>query len=414
MPDITTDITPDITTDANITVYGAPWCPDCTRAKQFFGEQRVRYNWVDIDRDDTARAYVRQVNAGKQIIPTIVFEDGSLLVEPSNAELAAKLGIEPKARRDFYDLIVIGGGPAGLSTALYAAREGIDALVIERSAIGGQAGVTERIDNYLGFPDGVEGARLADDMRAHAERFGAEMLPAQTVRELRLDGDYRTVITESGDEYGAMALLLAVGTRYRRLNVPGEEDFIGAGIHFCATCDGPFYKDSDMVVIGGGNSALEEGLFLTRFADKVTLLVRGDRLRASSALQEKAANHAKMTFRYNTTVQKFTGEDRLRGVVVKDAISGQTEELNPAAVFVFIGLDPNTGFVADTVDLDEWGFIRTFDNMQTSAPGIFAAGDARAGSTKQVASAVGEGAAAALMIRQYLERLGNRRGGRGD
>ncbi|MXY46020.1 MAG: thioredoxin-disulfide reductase [Chloroflexi bacterium] len=290
----------------------------------------------------------------------------------------------------------------------------MDTLVIEQSASGGQAGVTERIDNYLGFPDGVEGARLADDMRAHAERFGAEMLPAQTVRELRSDGDYRTIITESGDEYGAMALLLAVGTRYRRLNVPGEEDLIGAGIHFCATCDGPFYKGSDMVVIGGGNSALEEGLFLTRFADKVTLLVRGDRLRASSVLQEKAANHANMTIRYNTTVQQFTGVGRLCGVVVKDAISGQTEELSPAAAFVFIGLDPNTGFVADTVELDEWGFIRTFDNMQTSMPGIFAAGDARAGSTKQVASAVGEGAAAALMIRQYLERLGNRRGGRGD
>ena len=229
-------------TEANITVYGAPWCPDCTRAKQFLGEQRVRYNWVDIDQDEDARAYVQQVNDGKQIIPTIIFEDGSLLVEPSNAELAAKLGIQPKARRDFYDLIVVGGGPAGLSTALYAAREGIETLVVESSAIGGQAGVTERIDNYLGFPDGVEGARLADDMRSHAERFGAEMLPAQSVAEVRADDTYRTIVTESEDEYGAMALLLAVGTRYRRLNVPGEEDFIGAGIHFCATCDGPFYK----------------------------------------------------------------------------------------------------------------------------------------------------------------------------
>ena len=151
--------------DAKITVYGAPWCPDCTRAKQFLGEQRVRYDWVDIDQNEEARAYVQQVNDGKQIIPTIIFEDGSLLVEPSNAELAAKLGIQPKARRNFYDLIVVGGGPAGLSTALYAAREGIETLVIESSAIGGQAGVTERIDNYLGFPEGVEGARLADDMR---------------------------------------------------------------------------------------------------------------------------------------------------------------------------------------------------------------------------------------------------------
>ena len=401
-------------TEANITVYGAPWCPDCTRAKQFLGEQRVRYNWVDIDQNEDDRAYVQQVNDGKQIIPTIIFEDGSLLVEPSNAELAAKLGIQPKARRDFYDLIVVGGGPAGLSTALYAAREGIETLVVESSAIGGQAGVTERIDNYLGFPEGVEGARLADDMRAHAERFGAEMLPAQTVAEVRADGAYRTVITESGDEYGAMALLLSVGTRYRRLNVPGEEDFIGAGIHFCATCDGPFYKGEQMVVIGGGNSALEEGLFLTRFAEKVTLLVRGDSLRASQILQEKAANQPKMELRFNTTVQEFRGERRLSGVVVKDSTTNATEEIHPGAAFVFIGLDPNTGFLSNLVELDDWGFVRTFDNMQTSVEGIFAAGDARAGSTKQVASAVGEGAAAALMIRQYLEKMGSRRGYRGD
>ena len=400
--------------DANITVYGAPWCPDCTRAKQFLGEQRVRYNWIDIDQNEDARAYVQKVNDGKQIIPTIIFEDGSLLVEPSNSELAAKLGIQPKARRDFYDLIVVGGGPAGLSTALYAAREGIDTLVVESSAIGGQAGVTERIDNYLGFPEGVEGARLADDMRAHAERFGAEMLPAQTVSEVRAEGSYRTVITESGDEYGAMALLVAVGTRYRRLHVPGEEDFIGAGIHFCATCDGPFYKGEEMLVIGGGNSALEEGLFLTRFAEKVTLLVRGDTLRASQVLREKAANHPKVEMHFNTSVQEFLGERRLSAVITRDALSGDTRKLHPGAVFVFIGLDPNTEFLADVVELDNWGFIRTFDNMQTSMDGIFAAGDARAGSTKQVASAVGEGAAAALMIRQYLEKLGGRRGYRGD
>ena len=400
--------------DANITVYGAPWCPDCTRAKQFLGEQRVRYDWVDIDLNEDARAYVQQVNDGKQIIPTIIFEDGSLLVEPSNAELAAKLGIQPKARRDFYDLIVVGGGPAGLSTALYAAREGIDTLVIESSAIGGQAGVTERIDNYLGFPEGVEGALLADDMRAHAERFGAEMLPAQTVAQIRSDGAYRTVVTESGDEYGAMALLLAVGTRYRRLNVPGEEDFIGAGIHFCATCDGPFYKGEEMAIIGGGNSALEEGLFLTKFASKVTLLVRGDALSASQVLQDKAANHPGMEIRFNTSVQEFRGESRLSGVLAKDSTTGEIEELHPGAVFVFIGLDPNTGFLSNLVEIDDYGFLRTYDNMQTSVEGIFAAGDARAGSTKQVASAVGEGAAAALMIRQYLEKQGGRRGYRGD
>jgi thioredoxin reductase (NADPH) len=254
---------------ADITVYGAPWCPDCRQSKQFLGEQRVAYNWVDIDQDEEGRRYVQQVNDGKQIIPTVVFQDGSILVEPTNADLAAKLGISPKAERTFYDLVVIGGGPAGLTAALYAAREGIDTLVIERGGVGGQAGVTERIDNYPGFREGVRGAELADAMRGQAERFGVEVLPAQTVVSITAQGDYKMVLTESGDEYCALALLLAPGTRYRRLGVPGEEDLIGAGIHFCATCDGGFYKDQEVVVVGGGNSGVEEGLFLTKFASRL-------------------------------------------------------------------------------------------------------------------------------------------------
>ena len=258
--------------EAGLTVYGAPWCPDCKRSKQFLGEQRIPYNWVDIDSDEEGRNYVRKVNDGKQIIPTIVFEDGSLLVEPTNAELAAKLGIRPKASREFYDLIVVGGGPAGLSAAVYAGREGIETLIVERSAIGGQAGVTERIDNYPGFPDGIGGAELADQLRAHCDRFGTDKLMAQQVTSVRAEGDYRIIRTETGDEYSARAILLSLGSTYRRLNVPGEEDFIGAGVHFCATCDGPFYKGQDMLIVGGGNSGLEEGLFLTKFASSVTVL----------------------------------------------------------------------------------------------------------------------------------------------
>lgn len=400
--------------EANITVYGAPWCPDCRRSKQFLGEQRIPYIWVDIDEDEEGRKQVQAVNDGKQIIPTIVFQDGSILVEPSNAELAAKLGISPKAKREFYDLIVIGGSPAGLSAALYAAREGIETLIIERSGVGGQAGTTERIDNYPGFAQGIGGAELADAMREHAERFDVEILQAQTVTSIEAQGDYKMISTESGDSYCSRSLLLTPGATYRRLNVPGEEDLIGAGIHFCATCDGPFYKGQELLVVGGGNSGVEEGLFLTKFATKVTILEVGERLRASQILQEKAASHPQIEVRLNTTVVEFKGDGKLSSVVIKNTASGETEEITPGAVFVFIGLLPNTAFVKGSVDLDQSGSISTSPTMETSLEGVFAAGDARSGSTKQVASAVGEGATAALMIRQYLERTQGSRAYKGD
>ena len=400
--------------EANITVYGAPWCPDCRRSKQFLGEQRIPYLWVDIDEDEEGRNRVQALNDGKQIIPTIFFQDGSILVEPSNADLAAKLGISPKAKREFYDLIVIGGGPAGLSAALYAAREGIETLIIERSGVGGQAGTTERIDNYPGFAQGIGGAELADAMREHAERFEVEILPAQTVTSIEAQGDYKMISTESGDSYCGRSLLLTPGATYRRLNVPGEEDLIGAGIHFCATCDGPFYKGQELLVVGGGNSGVEEGLFLTKFATKVTILEVGERLRASQILQKKAASHPQIEVRLNTTVVEFKGDGKLSSVVIKDTATGETAEITPGAVFVFIGLLPNTAFVKDSVDLDQWGAISTSPTMETSLEGVFAAGDARSGSTKQVASAVGEGATAALMIRQYLERTQGSRAYKGD
>ena len=400
--------------EANITVYGAPWCPDCRRSKQFLGEQSIPYLWVDIDEDEEGRNRVQALNDGKQIIPTIVFQDGSILVEPSNADLAAKLGISPKAKREFYDLIVIGGGPAGLSAALYAAREGIETLIIERSGVGGQAGTTERIDNYPGFAQGIGGAELADAMREHAERFEVEILPAQTVTSIEAQGDYKMISTESGDSYCGRSLLLTPGATYRRLNVPGEEDLIGAGIHFCATCDGPFYKGQELLVVGGGNSGVEEGLFLTKFATKVTILEVGERLRASQILQEKAASHPQIEVRLNTTVVEFKGDGKLSSVVIKDTATGETAEITPGAVFVFIGLLPNTAFVKDSVDLDQWGAISTSPTMETSLEGVFAAGDARSGSTKQVASAVGEGATAGLMIRQYLERTQGSRAYKGD
>ncbi len=391
-----------------IKVYGAPWCPDCRRSKQFLGEMRLPYEWIDIDEDDDAAAFVREKNNGKQIIPTIIFPDGSFLVEPSNSELAQKLGLTLKAGRSFYDLIIVGGGPAGLSAAIYAAREGIDALVIEKSALGGQAGTTERIDNYPGFPEGIGGAELAERMVRQAQRYGVELLSAVGVKSLRRHGPYIAVTTETGDEYCARSAIIATGSTYRRLGAPGEADLIGAGIHFCATCDGPFYKGSkELMVIGGGNSGVEEGLFLSRFTDRITLVEFAPQLGASALLQEKVRSDPKFDIHTNTQVTEFKGNGKLSTVLAKNRETEETLEFHPAAAFVFIGLTPNTGFLKDTLETDKQGFIVTDETFQTSIPGVYAAGDVRRGSSKQLASAVGEGVTALLMVRHYLQKLGD-------
>jgi thioredoxin reductase (NADPH) len=391
-------------------VYGAPWCPDCRTSKQFLGEQRIPYDWFDIDQDPEAARYVRGLNDGKQIIPTIVFPDGSFLTEPSNAELAQKLGLQLRAGRSFYDLIIVGGGPAALTASIYAAREGIDSLIIERSALGGQAGVTERVENYPSYPDGIGGAELAERLIAHARRYGVEMLSAVGVAEIKECPGYLLVISEEGDEYCAKAVLIATGSSYRRVGVSGEEALYGAGIHNCATCDGPFYKGAqELLVIGGGNSGVEEGSFLTQFAERIRLVEFAPELKASPLLQEQIRNDPRFVIHTNTEIVEFKkAEDgKLGAVIARDRTTGELHEFHPAAAFVFVGLDPNTGFLKGTLDLDQWGFIVTDETLQTSKPGVFAAGDVRSGSTKQLAAATGEGATALLMVRQYLQRIGD-------
>jgi thioredoxin reductase (NADPH) len=387
----------------DVTLYGTYWCSDCKRTKRFFGEHRVQYDFVDIDADPEGLAVVERVNNGKHVIPVLVFGDGSTLVEPSNAELAAKLDLKTRDEHPFHDLTVVGSGPAGLTAALYTAREGIETLVIERAGVGGQAGVTERLDNFPGFPEGISGAEFADRLRRQAERFGVEILQAAEVVEVRTDGDYRLVRTADGAEYRSHAVLLALGSTYRRLGVPGEEDFIGSGVHFCATCDGAFYRGRNVFVIGGGNSAGEGGIFLTKFADRVTIVTHADKLSASKVVMEKVESHPKIEVITNSTPAEFKGKAKLDTVVLKNLVTGELSEHHPAGVFVFIGLSPNTEVVRDLVKIDERGFIVTDGMLTTSVPGIFAAGDVRQGSTKQAASAAGEGAAVALAIRRYVE-----------
>jgi len=396
--------------DDLIKVYGASWCGDCRRAKKFLGDQRVSYEWFDIEQDPSLIPLIQELNDGKNIIPTIVFPDGSFLSEPSDEDLANKLSLERTAMQHAYDLIIVGGGPAGLTTAIYAARENLETLIIDAKGLGGQAGVTERLDNYPGFPDGIAGAELADRFVRQAERYGVEMLQALSVASIEDAGaEELRVRTANGDHYEARAVLIATGSTYRRTGAEGEADLIGAGIHFCATCDGPFYKGSEeLLVLGGGNSGLEEGLFLRQFTDKVTVVEYKDRLAGSQVLQDKVADDPKMDVLLERKVTAFKPKDdgsgKIGTVVLEHVGTGEIEEHHPAAVFVFVGLDPNTGFLQGTVDLDERGFIQTDESLMTSMPGVFAAGDVRVGSTKQLASAVGEGAAVALHIRGFLER----------
>lgn len=389
---------------AEITVYGAPWCPDCKRSKQFLAQHRVDFKWVDIDQDQAGLQLVERLQQGGRTIPTIVFGEGDFLLEPSDEELAQKLGLSLQADRAFYDVAIVGGGPAGLAAAIYAAREGMDAIVIDKSALGGQSGVTERIDNYPGFPEGIGGADLAERFVAQARRYLVELLPAVSVAEIRSEGEDVVLSLGTGQEVAAHAVILATGSSYRRLGVPGEDDLIGAGVHYCATCDGPFYKGAEeLMVIGGGNSALEEGLFLTQFAQRIRVLQRGPELTASRLLQDKVLNHPQFSVHTNVEVLELQGQSRLEGVVARSVETGEEFRWNPAAAFVFIGLDPNTQFVNGAVTLDDRGFIQADAMFQTSLDGVFVAGDVREGSTKQLGSAVGDGIAALLAVRRYLQ-----------
>jgi thioredoxin reductase (NADPH) len=389
----------------SIIVYSTVWCQDCKRAKKFFGEQRIPYINIDIENDAEAMAFVERVNEGKRIIPTILFPDGDILVEPSNAQLAAKMGLQTRAKRKFYDVIIIGSGPAGLTAALYTSREGLDTLVIERSGLGGQVGVTQQMDNFPGFDEGITGAEFADRMVRQARRFGVEILQANDVSHIVSQPPYLCVNTEDGTEYGARAVLIATGARYRRLNVPGEDNLIGSYVHFCATCDGAFYKGKKILVVGGGNSGFEEGLFLTRYASQVDIVEFMPEVKASKVLQDNVAQMNNMSVTVNHAVRELVGDHHLEKVVVQDRASGDYKEWEYDGIFVFIGLSPNNELAQDRLDMDKMGFILTDATLMTSMPGVFAAGDVRAGSTKQAAAAAGEGATAALMIREYLKKV---------
>lgn len=302
-----------------------------------------------------------------------------------------------------HDVVMIGAGPSALAAAVYTTREDIDTVLLEKGVIGGLAAITDWVDNYPGFSKGIEGLKLAEELQAQAERFGADIRFGE-VTEIKDEGDYKRLETTEGP-LRARAVLIATGSDYKKIGVPGEAEFYGRGVHYCATCDGAFYRDKRLVVVGGGNSAVQEAIFLTRFASHIDLLVRS-KLRASEVLQkelQRSIDDGKISLHLATTTDEIVAEDgavrRVRGT--KD---GQSVEFEIDGVFVFVGLKPNTEFLAGSaIELDEIGLIKTDKDLMTSMPGVFASGDVRSGATAQIASAVGEGATAALRIREYLE-----------
>lgn len=306
-----------------------------------------------------------------------------------------------------HDTVMVGAGPSALAAAVYTTREDIKTVLYEKGVIGGLAAITDKVDNYPGFPDGIEGMTLANQLEKQAERFGAQIEFGQ-VESIRDEGDVK-VLTIDGQEVKARSVLIATGSDYSKIGVPGEAEYYGRGVHYCATCDGAFYRDKKLVVVGGGNSAVQEAIFLTRFTTHIDLLVRST-IKASEVLQndlQKFVDEGKITVHLGTTTDEIVATD---GSVTKVLATkeGEKVEFDTDGVFVFVGLKPNTDFLAGSgVELDEQGLIKTDQHLETSVKGIFASGDVRSGATMQIASAVGEGATAALAIREYLDGLGH-------
>lgn len=306
--------------------------------------------------------------------------------------------------KTIHDVVIIGAGPAALAAAIYTTREEIETTLYEKSIVGGLAATTDWIDNYPGYMKGIEGLRLADELRGQAERFGAKIEFGE-VKELQRQGDEVKLIVDDKEVY-ARAVLVATGSNYRKLGVPGEDEYYARGVHYCATCDGAFYAGKRLIVVGGGNSGVQEAMFLTRFATHIDLLVRSE-LRASEVLQRKLESMKdKITVHTNVTVEEIVAKDNVVvGARIHDKVAGNDRTIGADGVFVFIGLLPNTAFLNGSgVELDEVGLIMSDGNLQTSVPGVFVAGDVRSHATMQIASAVGDGATAALKIREYLEK----------
>ncbi|HEU0180254.1 MAG TPA: FAD-dependent oxidoreductase [Blastocatellia bacterium] len=408
-----------------IRVMGHRWSPQALEIKSFLSGNHVPYQWLDVETDDEASRTLEGAHGMK--LPLVVFPDGERLEAPDVSQMARKIGLRTRADQQFYDLIIVGGGPAGLAAAVYGASEGLKTVMVERQAPGGQAGTSSRIENYLGFPSGLSGADLARRAVTQARRFGVETLAAEAVG-LRCQDSYRFVQLADGSELSSHVILIASGVAWRKLDVPGADRLAGAGVYYgAAMTEAISCRDEDVFVVGGANSAGQAAMHLSKYARQVTMLVRAPDLAATMSryLIDQIAATPNITVRYHTSVVEAHGETRLEAITIADAETRET--LPTKSLFIFIGAQPHTDWLAGKLERDEHGFIisgldllrdgrkrhrswgwtigRDPFLLETSVPGVFVAGDVRRGSIKRVASSVGEGAIAVQFIHQYLSKL---------
>lgn len=409
-----------------IRVAGTLWSASSHNIRDFLARSQIPYQFLDIERDTDARALVEQANEATYRLPAVFFPDGSVLIEPSLTEVAEKAGLRTQATKPFYDLIVVGGGPAGLAAAVYGASEGVHTLLIEKETPGGQAGTSASIENYVGFPKGLSGADLARRATAQASRFGAEILSAQEVVSIGLRDPYRVVTLADGSELACRALLIATGVSIRELEVPGIKAVTGAGVYYgAARTEAANYRGEHVYVVGGANSAGQGAVFLSQYAGQVSMLVRGTLANGMSRyLIEQIERCDNIDVQLGAEVVEVHGSERLETITIRNRETGETRQERTPAMFVFLGAVPHTKMLGDLVELSPAGFVLTGPDlivdgkrptgwklkrdpflMETSVPGIFAAGDVRHGVLRRVASAVGQGSAAISFVHEYLKTV---------
>jgi thioredoxin reductase (NADPH) len=413
-----------------IRVLGARWSSKSYDIRNFLARNQVPYQWLDADaanRDEEVDRLLKSLAPQDLKLPLVVFPDGNCVSEPQTEDLAERLGLRTRAGLDFYDLAIVGGGPAGLAAAVYGASEGLKTVMVEREAPGGQAGLSSRIENYLGFPSGLTGADLTRRAVAQARRFGVEIVSPREATALRVDGPYRYLRLNDGTELSCHAMLLATGVQWRKLDIPGIDRLQGAGVYYGGTAtEAISCRDEDVYIVGGANSAGQAAMFFSQYASRVVMLVRGDSLAATMSryLIEQIETTHNIHVEYRTRVAEAHGEDRLESVSILCDLTGEVNRVPASSLFVFIGAEPRTSWLEGIVERNERGFILTGPDLfrsgkrpkgwmlerdpsllETNIPGVFAVGDVRYGSVKRVASGVGEGSVAIQFVHQYLSNV---------